>query len=146
MDSPETFGETNERQTMKMLTYPVIALAGLILASVGQAQAGDSGSCCSSSCGKSLTAASPRLQATLDERCISKCAAPAQESQTATSAALLNGSPRIQLQNQKPNVAQGIDASVATFKSTGDDGITASPKLRSQLDERRQTVQIAPLK
>ena len=83
----------------------------------------------------------------LDERCIGECAAPAQGSQTTTaSAALLNGSPRTQSQNQKAYVAQSMDAPLATFKATGDDGITASPKLRSQLDERRQTVQIAPLK
>jgi|SRR5215472_2973796 len=137
-------GKQKKDKTMKKLTYPVIAVAGLILASAGQAQAGGSACCSSSGCSGGV-AASPKLQTTLDDRCISKCAAPAQGSQTATSAALLNGSPRTQ--SQKPSVAdQGMDASVAAFKATGDDGITASPKLRSQLDERRQTVQIAPLK
>jgi hypothetical protein len=34
----------------------------------------------------------------------------------------------------------------AGYRPTGSDGITASPKVRAQLDERPQSVQIAPLK
>ena len=37
-------------------------------------------------------------------------------------------------------------AGVAGYRATGADGITASPRLRQQLDERRQAVEIAPLK
>ena len=32
------------------------------------------------------------------------------------------------------------------YRPTGPDGITASPKLRAQLGERQQAVQIAPVK
>ena len=39
-------------------------------------------------------------------------------------------------------VAQLQDA----YRPTGSDGITASPRVRAQLDERPQSVQIAPLK
>ena len=132
---------------MKNLSYPmIVVVAGLLIASAGSAKAGGSDGCCSGSSCKPSVAASPKLQATLEERCVSKCAAPETAASIATSQALANGSPRTQLQQQKSVATTGFDSPTTTFRTTGDDGVAASPKLRATLDERRQPVQIAPLK
>jgi hypothetical protein len=34
----------------------------------------------------------------------------------------------------------------ASYRATGQDGITASPKVRQQLDERNTTIMVAPVK
>jgi hypothetical protein len=47
-------------------------------------------------------------------------------------------------QNTTPG--QTTTSGYAGYRAVGNDGITASPKLRSMLDERPQTVELAPLK
>jgi hypothetical protein len=39
-----------------------------------------------------------------------------------------------------------VNTETAGYRPTGTDGITASPKVRQMLDERRQVIEIAPLK
>ena len=95
-------------------------------------------------------AASPRLRAQLNERnaqySLSNQQSPTQS--TITPQALLAGSPRNQqMLSERPQM-NPVQASseVAAFKPIASDGIAASPKVRAQLNERRQSVEIAPLK
>ena len=84
---------------MKMLRYPVIAVvAGLLIASASQVRAGGSDSCCAGSCCHDGIAASPKVRATLNDRCKSRCAAPAQVTKTTTSQAGVAASPKAQAQ------------------------------------------------
>jgi hypothetical protein len=48
--------------------------------------------------------------------------------------------------NRAPATVAVVTTETAGYRPTGSDGITASPKLRAQLDERRQAVELAPLK
>jgi hypothetical protein len=96
--------------------------------------------------------ASPKVRAMLEEN-NAKYRAAQQTQQgsaqsTITSQAVLAGSPKAQqMRSEKAQVNTVKDSTeVAGYKPTGSDGITASPKVRTMLDEQRQTVEIAPLK
>jgi len=136
---------------MKNTRYFLIVAAALaVFASAGQARAGGS-SCCSGSCCDDRIAASPKVRAMLDERCKSKCvtSVPATVN-TITRQTDIAASPRVQQMRNEPmqatvTVIQTAPETVG-YQPTGPDGITASPKVRAALDERRQTVEIAPLK
>ena len=129
---------------MKNSARFLIAAAALtLLVSGSQAWAGPS-SCC-----KDSIAASPKVRAMLDERNANCCATQQKVvTTTITSQATLAGSPKVQqMRRERPMTTAGLEGSeVAGYKATGSDGITASPKVRAMLDERRQTVEIAPLK
>jgi hypothetical protein len=47
---------------------------------------------------------------------------------------------------ETPSVPEVRAAETAGYQPAGPDGIAASPKVRSMLDERQQTFEIAPLK
>lgn len=122
---------------MKKLSYPVIAaVAGVLLASAAPARAGGT-SCCDN-----RVAASPKVQATLDERCNSHCAAPGETAAaTTTRQTDFAASPKVQQMRTERAAAAAPEA-----RPTGSDGIAASPRVRAQLNERPQSVEIAPLK
>jgi hypothetical protein len=130
---------------MKKLTYPMIAaVAGLFIASASSAWAGGTDGCCSATCCNKGTAASPKVHATLNERCVSKCAPASQTASTITPNTAVPASPKtqqIRSENTRANVV-----SLQVSGSVVADGIAASPKVRSQFNERQQTVEIAPLK
>jgi hypothetical protein len=50
------------------------------------------------------------------------------------------------LNHSSPATDTQVVGEAAGYQATGADGITASPKARAMLDERRQTIEIAPLK
>lgn len=122
----------------------IATVAGFLLASAGQATAGGTDPCCNDG-----IAASPKVRAALDERCKSHCAAQSHmtTTQTVTHQTDVAASPKVQ-QMRTERVASATVQSMETpgYRPTGSDGITASPKVRAQLDEHRQTVEIAPLK
>jgi hypothetical protein len=130
---------------MKKLSYPIIAaVAGLLVVSAGSAMAGGTPTCCNDG-----IAASPKVRAMLDERCKSQCAAPAQITvNTIKPQATVAGSPKVQQMLSERPAATVMQAAPETagYQPTGSDGITASPKVRATLNERSQTVQVAPLK
>jgi hypothetical protein len=87
------------------------------------------------------------------ERCMTYCAAPTQTSvSTTTPQTQLTGSPKEQQMRAERAYANIVVTKptpgyeTAGYRPTGSDGITASPRVRAQLDERPQSVQIAPLK
>jgi hypothetical protein len=132
-------------KTMKKLSYPIIAaLAGLFIASANESFAGGTDGCCSATCCNMRTAASPKVHATLNERCASKCAPASQTASTIMPNTAVAGSPKTQ-QMRNENAPANV-APTQTAGSVAADGIAASPKVRSQLEERHQTVEIAPLK
>jgi hypothetical protein len=120
-------------------------LAGAVitlLTAAGQARAGGTASCCNDG-----ITASPKVRAMLDERCMSQCAAPAQPTvSTVTRQTEFAASPKVQQMRSERANAAVVTMETAGYRATGDDGITASPKVRAQLDQRSQSVQIAPLK
>src|SRR5258708_2175279 len=130
---------------MKNTNRFLIAAATLaLLASAGQAKAGGTASCCDDG-----IAASPKVRAMLDERCNSRCADRTQASATsATPHTAVAASPKVQQMRGERTMAPVAQVTIETagYSPTGVDGITASPKVRAQLDERRQAVEIAPLK
>jgi hypothetical protein len=138
---------------MKNSVRLLIAAAAVVFVSAaGQARAGAYDSCRQDvSCRKGI-AASPKVRAAFDERCKSLCAAQTQGSVSTTiPQALLAGSPKEQQLRSERAYANAVTTSsagyeTAGYRPTGSDGITASPKVRAQLDERRQSVEIAPLK
>ena len=122
----------------------IVAVAGLLIASATQAKAGGTDSCCNEG-----IAASPKVRAMLDERCKSLCTAPAQVTTTQTFIRQTDvaASPKVQQMRAERVVGPVVHTTeTAGYHATGADGITASPKVRAQLDERRQAVEIAPLK
>jgi len=123
----------------------IAAVAGLFIASAGSALAGGSDACCAAGCCNDLTAASPKLRAALNERCASKCAPASQTASTITRPhTAIAASPKTQQMR-----SESAPASVASSQPAGSvaaDGIAASPKVRAQLDEHRQTIEIAPSK
>ena len=135
---------------MKKLSYAMIAaVAGLLLASAGQARAGEMDSCCSGSHCDDGIAASPKVRAMLDDRCKSRCASGTSmtSAQTVTRQTDVAASPKVQQMRAERTASATVhNTETAGYQPTGRDGITASPKVRSQLDDRRQTVEIAPLK
>ena len=84
----------------------------------------------------------------LDERCKSRCAAPAQMAVTTTTHHTdIAASPRVQeMRHERMPGPVLLSSETVSYRATGSDGITASPRLRAQLDEHRQAVEIAPLK
>ncbi len=131
---------------MKNANRFLIAAAALALfASAGQIQAqyqavGDDG-----------IAASPKVRAMLNER-RARGMAPQQVTihQTAPQTTIA-ASPKVQQMRAEqkrlaatPRVAP--ETAGYSYRATGADGITASPKVRAMLDERKQAVEIAPLK
>ena len=136
-----------QKKHMKNSNYLLVATATLVLlASAGQVTAG-TGSCCGSCCDDGI-AASPKVRTMLDERCKSKCAAPAVVTATTiTRQTDVAASPKVQQMRAERTAAPAMQTTeIAGYRPTGADGITASPMVRAQLDERRQTVEIAPLK
>jgi len=129
---------------MKTLNYPlIVTIAGLLLGSAGRVQAD------TSSWSNDGIAASPKIRAMLDEQYKSRSAAPAQPPVTTTrSRAEIAASPKIQqMRSERPSAPViVVSTETAGYRPTGPDGITASPKVRSQLDERRSVIEIAPLK
>ena len=120
----------------------IAAAAITLFASAGQIQAqyqavGDDG-----------IAASPKVRQMLNER---KARATAPQEVTINRIVpqtTVAASPKVQqmLKERAPGTVPEVGPETAGYRPTGSDGITASPKLRAMLDEREQTVQIAPLK
>jgi len=135
---------------MKNANRFFIAAAALgLLASTSQLRAGGNSACCSGSCCDNATAASPRVRAVLDERCKSRCAPSAQvTSSTIVLQTEIAASPKAQqMRNewaQTPAGSAMLD--MGDFNASVSDGVAASPKVRAQLDERRQVIEVAPLK
>src|SRR5436309_1830333 len=102
---------------MKKLSYPVIAaVAGLLIASASQVQAGGSWSCCDDG-----IAASPKVRAMLDERCKSRCAAPAHITVTTTVRQTdIAASPRVQQMRSERSPAVAVQSTeTASYSPTG---------------------------
>lgn len=135
---------------MKLPVYPIIAaVAGLLVISATPARAGGDSSCCSASCCSAGITASPKVRAMLDERCKSQCVSPAHLTvSTITQQAVVAGTPKVQQMRAERVPTTVIQAAPETagYRPTGPDGITASPKVRAMLDERAQSVELAPLK
>jgi hypothetical protein len=133
---------------MKTPNRFLIAAAALaFFAAAGQARAGGSHSCCNDSCCHDGVTASPKVRAMLDERCKSRCTPPTEISAITTHQTDVVASPKIQqmLHNRIYSPALVV-TETSSYRPTGSDGVTASPRLRTQLDERRSTIEIAPLK
>jgi hypothetical protein len=133
--------EKNMKNTLRFL---IAGAAITLLTAAGQAQAGGS-----DSCSKDGTAASPKLRTLLDERCKSQCAAPAQATVSTTIRQTeFAASPKVQQTRNERAYASTpvITTETAGYRPTAADGITASPKVRAQLDEHRESVQVAPVK
>jgi galactitol-specific phosphotransferase system IIB component len=134
-----------KEQNMKNAHRFLIATAALALfTSASQAKAGGTDTCCNDG-----IAASPKVRAMLDERCKARCA-PAQVTvNTTTRQTDVAASPKVQQMRSEraaASVAQ-VATETASYQPTGSDGITASPKVRAQLNERpRAVVEVAPLK
>ena len=130
---------------MKKLSYSMIAaFTGVLIVFVAPAKAGDTDSCCNDG-----IAASPKVRVMLDERCRSRCVAPAQvtTTQTVTRRTDIAASPKVQQMLAERAAASTVQSTdTVGYRSMAADGIAASPKVRAMLDERRQTVEIAPLK
>ena len=126
--------------------FLIVAAAAILLASAGQSRAqyqavGDDG-----------IAASPKVRQMLEERkdrsaC---CVTPAEvTTYQATPQDNVVASPKVQQMRREESVRATTYSpamQTAGYKATGADGITASPKVRGMLDERKQVVEIAPLK
>jgi len=135
---------------MKNTPRFLIAAAALaLLASASQVRAGGSSACCSASRCNTVTAASPKTSAALGERCRSMCASGDQASarNTITPLTASAASPKVQavLNGQSIASANATESSYAGVRAV-QDGIAASPKVRSTLNERAQGVEVAPLK
>jgi len=131
---------------MKNTHRLLIAAATLALfASAGQAKAGGTDSCCDDG-----ISASPKVRAMLDEQKARCCTAQTQVTTygTTTRQADIAASPKVQQMRREsaPVSVVAVSTETAGYRPTGSDGITASPKVRAALDERPQTVEIAPLK
>jgi hypothetical protein len=92
-------------------------------------------------------AASPKLQQMLDDRAavVSNTTAPTTSVKDCCAAENLAASPKVQqMLSSRPKCCASV-VETATV-SRPDDGIAASPKVRTQLNERSTEFQIAPLK
>lgn len=128
---------------MKNANRLLIAAAALALfASAGQIKAQ------SQAVGDDGIAASPKVRQMLNER-KARAAAPQQVTinQIAPQATVA-ASPKVQqMLNERERAAvPQVGSETASYRATGSDGITASPKVRAMLDEHRQTIEFAPLK
>jgi len=132
---------------MKNPSRLFMAAAALTLfASAGQIQAE------STLVGGDGITASPKVRQMLNER---PRAVPAQQvaAQRVTTYMVppqttIAASPKVsQMRNEMPRTyVSEVRMETVGYKATSSDGITASPKARQMLDERRLTVEIAPLK
>ena len=86
----------------------------------------------------------------LDERKARCCATDTHVTtyRTTTRQTDIAASPRVQQMRSDSMPAHAVQVApqIVGYRPTGADGITASPRVRQQLDERRQTIEIAPLK
>jgi hypothetical protein len=128
---------------MKNSNRLLIAAAALALfASAGQIKAQ------SQAVGDDGIAASPKVRQVLNER-KARAAAPQQVTinQIAPETTVA-ASPKVQqMLNERTRAAvPQVGPETASYRATGSDGITASPKVRAMLDEHRQTIEFAPLK
>lgn len=128
---------------MKNSNRLLIAAAALALfASAGQIKAQ------SQAVGDDGIAASPKVRQMLNER-KARAAVPEQVTiDLIVPQATIAASPKVQqMRNERmPAPVLQVGPETASYRATGSDGITASPKVRAMLDERKQTVEIAPLK
>lgn len=95
--------------------------------------------------------ASPRLRQTLDERAAAKRVTQQPVNPVITykyqGTLATAASPKLQqLQGQRKLVANTDSEQFVGYRPTGADGVTASPKLRQQLDQAAPPVMIAPVK
>ena len=120
----------------------IAAVALALFASAGQIKAQ------SQAVGDDGIAASPKVRQLLNERKASDAAPQQVTINLITSQATIAGSPKVQQMRTQRAPATVLQAGpeTASYKATGTDGITASPKVRAMLDERKQTFEIAPLK
>jgi hypothetical protein len=98
-------------------------------------------------------AASPRLRQMLDERAAAARVQPATPNVAITyrnPAAGVTAPPKtLQMLAERKVVVSGTpsaEVAAAGYRPTGSDGVTASPKLRQQLDSRGRTFMVAPVK
>src|SRR5262249_36822487 len=102
MDAPE-----KKEQHMKNSHRLLIAAAALtVIDAASQARAGGA-SCCSASCCNGNSAASPKVRASLNERCVSTCSSTSQGGVSTTGyQAGIAASPKIQqMQNESTPAA-----------------------------------------
>ncbi len=96
--------------------------------------------------------ASPRVRQLLNERRAAAATTPAPilpvAAQAPSEGVSVTASPRVRqmLDAQKKSGATSTAGMVASYRAVGPDGITASPKVREQLNERAVQFQIAPVK
>ena len=98
-------------------------------------------------------AASPKVRQMLNERAAAARVQPANPTVAVTyrnPAVGVTAPPKtLQMLAERKVVVNGaLSTEVATtgYRPTGNDGVTASPKLRQQLDERGPTLMVAPIK
>ena len=98
-------------------------------------------------------AASPKVRQMLNERAVAARVQPANPTVAVTyrnPAVGVTAPPKtLQMLAERKVVVNGaLSTEVATtgYRPTGNDGVTASPKLRQQLDERGPTLMVAPIK
>jgi malonyl CoA-acyl carrier protein transacylase len=129
------------KKNVKSSNRLLIAAAALALfASAGQIKAQ------SQTAGDGI-AASPKVRQMLNERKAREAAPQQVTINQIVPQAAIAASPKVQqLRNERPAPVLQANRATATYRATGSDGITASPKVRAMLDEHRQTVEIAPLK
>jgi hypothetical protein len=127
-----------------------VLLAAAVAATVGLAT---NASAQYKAVGNDGIAASPKLRQMLDERAASHHVAPQTHTvgvRYRSPAAGVTASPKVLhiLDSQKVVLDGGAskDTALAGYRPVGADGIAASPKLRSQLDERSPRFAVAPVK
>ena len=128
---------------MKNSNRLLIAAAALALfASAGQIKAQ------SQAVGDDGIAASPKVRQMLNKRKASAVAPQEVTINQSVPQATIAASPKVQqMRNERmPAPVLPVSPETTSYRATGSDGITASPKVRAKLDERKQTVEIAPLK
>jgi hypothetical protein len=121
----------------------LIAIA--LITTASQAKAGVGPSC------HEGIAASPKVSAALNERCMIHCASQTQATSSTintTQHTAIAASPKVlQMRNEQMLARMPqVGSQTVAYQPTSSDNIAASPKVRAALDERSQTVEIAPLK
>jgi hypothetical protein len=136
-------------KSLNKVLFATAVAAGLSLAQSASAQCkptGDDG-----------IAASPRVRQILNESTTPMCCSGGRCAQITTRVSVwdpsvgVTASPKVRemLASQKRVVVLDAPATVtgnASYRPTGDDGITASPRVRQQLDERAPSLMVAPVK
>ena len=128
-----------------MINSSFLLVAAATLALFGSAGRAAASTC---SCCDDGIAASPKVRAMLNERCMSQCTAPAVVTTTTiTRQTDVAASPRVQQMWSERTTAPAVQTTETVgYQPSGADGIAASPKVRAMMNERQQTVLIAPLK